>query len=53
MTMTLRYRHLAQSHKQRAVDILGKKMETFWILEQKSENSENVKVSQVPELQIV
>ena len=37
MTMTLRYSHLAQSHKQRAVDILGKKMETFWRLEQKSE----------------
>jgi len=53
MTMTLRYSHLAQSHKQRAVDILGKKMETFWRLEQNAENSENVKVSQVFELQSV
>ena len=29
MTMTLRYSHLAQSHKQRAVDLLGRKMDTF------------------------
>jgi len=28
--MTLRYSHLSPSHKQRAVDILGKKMDTIW-----------------------
>lgn len=39
MAMTLRYSHLAQSHKQRAVDMLGRKMETFWRLEPKAENA--------------
>jgi len=48
MTMTLRYSHLAQSHKQRAVDILGKRVDTFWALEPKSEKvqkAENLEVS--------
>lgn len=31
--MTLRYSHLSPSHKQRAVDILGKRMDTKWTLE--------------------
>jgi integrase len=53
MTMTLRYSHLAQSHKQRAVDILGKKVDTFWTLEPKSEKSTNTQVSQVIEKQLV
>ncbi len=53
MTMTLRYSHLAQSHKQRAVDILGKKMDTFWTLSPKSEISEKSEVSQVIEKQLV
>ena len=39
--MTLRYSHLAPSHKQRAVDILGQKMDTFWTLEQKSKDGRN------------
>ena len=47
MTMTLRYSHFTQSHKQRAVELLGKKMDTFWTLEQKSENPEKSQVSQV------
>jgi len=38
IAMTLRYSHLAQSHKQRAVEVLGKKMETFWRLDQNVEN---------------
>jgi len=42
ITMTLRYSHLAPSHKQQAVDVLGKKMETFWRLEPKIENVEKV-----------
>ncbi len=45
MTMTLRYSHLAQSYKQRAVDILGKKMDTFWTLSpitKEVHNSENL-----------
>jgi hypothetical protein len=37
ITMTLRYSHLAPSHKQRAVDILGRRMDTFWTLQQKEE----------------
>jgi site-specific recombinase XerD len=53
MTMTLRYAHLAQSHKQRAVDLLGKKVDTFWTLSPKSDIEEKVKVSQVIEKQLV
>ena len=30
LKMTLRYSHLSQSHKKRAVDVLSKKMDTFW-----------------------
>jgi hypothetical protein len=29
------------------MELLGKKMDTFWTLEQKSENPENAQVSQV------
>ncbi len=32
--MTLRYSHLSPSYKKRAVDISGRKMDTFWTLEQ-------------------
>ncbi|MBI4310020.1 MAG: site-specific integrase [Candidatus Omnitrophica bacterium] len=46
MTMTLRYSHLAQSHKQRAVDTLGKRMDTFWTLSPKLEVSEKLDISQ-------
>ena len=53
MTMTLRYSHLAQSHKQRAVELLGKRMDTFWTLEQKSEMSQNAQVPQVIAVQTV
>ena len=51
--MTLRYSHLAPSHKQRAVDILGKKMDTFWTLEPKFEIVDNPKVSQHVDIQSV
>ncbi|PIQ88729.1 MAG: hypothetical protein COV72_06610 [Candidatus Omnitrophica bacterium CG11_big_fil_rev_8_21_14_0_20_42_13] len=30
LEMTLRYSHLSPDHKKRAVDILGKRMDTFW-----------------------
>ena len=53
MTMTLRYSHLAQSHKQRAVDILGKKVDTFWTLQPKVEVIQNSVVSQVVNQQVV
>ena len=53
MTMTLRYAHLAQSHKQRAVDLLGKKVDTFWTLSQKSDIAEKTVISQVIEKQLV
>ena len=46
ITMTLRYSHLASSHKQHAVDVLGKKMDTFWTLSPKLEISENIELSQ-------
>jgi len=33
LEMTLRYSHLSPDHKKRAVDILGKRMDTIWIPE--------------------
>lgn len=30
LEMTLRYSHLSPDHKQRAVDVLGQRMDTFW-----------------------
>ncbi len=53
MTMTLRYSHLAQSHKQRAVDILGKRVDTFWALEPKNENALKSEDLQVIKNQLV
>ena len=35
--MTLRYAHLSPDHKKRAVDILGKRMDTFWTPEELGE----------------
>jgi integrase len=32
LEMTLRYSHLSQDHKKRAVDILGQRMDTIWTL---------------------
>ena len=46
ITMTLRYSHLAPRHKQHAVDILSKKMDSFWTVEPKTENIEKVDVSE-------
>ena len=46
MTMTLRYSHLSPSHKQRAVDILGRRMDAFWTLEPKTESTTKIGSSQ-------
>jgi hypothetical protein len=53
ITMTLRYAHLAPSHKQHAVDVLGKQMETFWRLEPKTEKAEKAEPSQVADNHLV
>jgi len=37
LDMTLRYSHLSPDHKQRAVAILGKRMDTIWTPEVKTE----------------
>ena len=34
LEMTLRYSHLSPNHKKRAVDVLSKKMDTFWTPQQ-------------------
>ncbi len=47
ITMTLRYSHLAPSYKQQAVDILGKKVETFWRLEPSVKKTEKANAPQV------
>jgi len=46
LDMTLRYSHLSPDHKKRAVDILGKRMDTFWTLTQKSQISPESSFSQ-------
>ena len=45
ITMTLRYSHLAPRHKQHAVDILSKKMDTFWTLESKVKDVQEIDLS--------
>jgi len=46
LKMTLRYSHLSPSHKKRAVDILGRRMDTIWSPEEnKAENTANENVS--------
>jgi integrase len=46
ITMTLRYSHLSPSYKHRAVEILGRRMDSFWTLEQKAEIQGKAAVSQ-------
>lgn len=46
MDMTLRYAHLSPDHRKQAVDILAKKIDTFWTPEQKTEKSEKSVYSQ-------
>lgn len=46
LKMTLRYAHLSPDHKRRAVDILGKKMDTFWTLSSSGVNAPNEANSQ-------
>jgi len=51
--MTLRYSHLSPSYKRRAVDILGRKMDTFWTLPPEPKESENEGISQPIERELV
>ncbi len=44
--MTLRYSHLSAGHKKHAVDVLGKKIDTFWTLSEKSDKSKDSIYSQ-------
>jgi integrase len=44
LEMTLRYSHLSPDHKKRAVDILGKRMDTIWTPEKITEKSVAVTV---------
>lgn len=45
--MTLRYAHLSPNHKQRAVDILARRMDTFWTPKANLKNPENFINSQL------
>jgi len=38
LAMTLRYSHLSPNHKQRAVDVLSKRMDTIWTLNKNETN---------------
>jgi len=53
LKMTLRYSHLSPDHKKRAVDILGKRMDTFWTLGQIPESKQKINNSQVFENNVV
>lgn len=53
ITMTLRYSHLAPRHKQHAVDILSKKLDTFWTLESKIEKVQKTDMSELSANHIV
>lgn len=44
--MTLRYSHLSPSHKKRAVDVLGQRMDTFWTLSPNASNQPKEEFSQ-------
>jgi len=46
LEMTLRYAHLSPDFKKRAVNVLGRRMDTFWTLEPKERNTEEVSNSQ-------
>jgi len=51
--MTLRYSHLSPSHKNKAIDNLGKKMDTFWTLEQNFKTVQKNEVSQTVDYKTV
>lgn len=51
--MTLRYSHLSPDHKKRAVDILGKRMDTFWTLGDNNKKSEEMMVPETFENKVV
>ncbi len=42
LEMTLRYAHLSPDYKKRAVDVLARRMDTFWTPGPKKENAEKV-----------
>jgi len=46
--MTLRYSHLSPDHKSRAIDILGRRMDTTWT--PKAKTKEKTKLAKLPEL---
>ncbi len=51
--MTLRYSHLSPDHKKRAVDILAKRMDTFWTLEDNNKKLEEMSVPETFENKVV
>lgn len=53
LRMTLRYSHLSQDHKKRAVDILGNQMDTIWTLPQSAEKNGKAVSSQPIEKEAV
>ena len=46
LEMTLRYSHLSPDHKKRAVDILGRRMDTIWTPEHMPDESERKAIPQ-------
>lgn len=53
LEMTLRYSHLSPDHKKRAVDILGKRIDTFWTPEQMSEVDKKLTSTQLFDSKLV
>ena len=53
LEMTLRYSHLSPDHKKRAVDNLGKRIDTSWTLKDMPKEFDKLTMSQVFENKLV
>jgi len=53
LEMTLRYSHLSPDHKKRAVDVLGKRLDTFWTPKQIEEKAQEIETLQLIENKLV
>ena len=53
LEMTLRYSHLLADHKQRAVEVLARRMDTVWPLERNEAKTDKIAVTEVFDNKVV